>query len=600
MSSPSGSTVSDSVLSESSRSSGSSDHCPSPELPYRPAPPPAEKQQAFLFIDCQADTPENQELKKQKQAFLLKNYNRRRRQAAIDRLKPSESSRGRSRVAESDQAVAKRRTSTKDEDDECAKNSADLDEISGIGMMSLMPEVSQGYTDPFSSCGVAVSDSINLYLNHFRTHTMPACYPLDSARMSNWWWQKGTTQPALLRALLFLAAGHQATMETTHGLSSRVVQKSMRDCLYLRGETLKVLNSVMQDPQRALAESTALAVASLVTIEAANANFTALNAHISGLRRLISLAGGMNNLDHTWLSKLYQCDVKSAALMNTRPAFPIISQWRDEIVQQAKIFEPNGHEIETPESLEALGAAIFSAPWYPELEPSMQTLLLVFSRLIIYYESVVLSPHLVTPNDNDLFILFEHKLLSTTYTSTPNAEISASPSTSPSDPFSRSASPSDTMSSSLSNPPQTHHTLNEPLRLTLLIYLNMRIWHLQPFGFMQFMTERLRQSLIAPVPLFTTLLGTSPDLLFWVLFIGGLASQGYKSHAWFVNHLIEVTQILGVKEWDEARWILAGFFYTDQEKEKKAEEALWNEIVVREDRSIAPKPHIRGQAVANI
>jgi hypothetical protein len=82
-----------------------------------------------------------------------------------------------------------------------------------------------------------------------------------------WWWQRAIAQPALLQALLFLTAGHQATLELNNGISSRVIQKSIRDSLHLRGNTLKTLNNIMQDPARAVAESTTLVVASLVAIE---------------------------------------------------------------------------------------------------------------------------------------------------------------------------------------------------------------------------------------------------------------------------------------------------------------------------------------------
>lgn len=85
--------------------------------------------------------------------------------------------------------------------------------------------------------------------------------------MSIWWWQKAITQPALLQALLFLTAGHQATLESSNGVSSPVTKKSMQDSLHLRGDTLKTLNNIMQDPLRAVAESTVLVVASLVAIE---------------------------------------------------------------------------------------------------------------------------------------------------------------------------------------------------------------------------------------------------------------------------------------------------------------------------------------------
>jgi hypothetical protein len=85
--------------------------------------------------------------------------------------------------------------------------------------------------------------------------------------MSIWWWQKAITLPALLQALLFLTAGHDATLKSTNGVSSTAVQKTMKDFFHLRGSTLKTLNDLLQDPTKAVAESTTLIVASLVAIE---------------------------------------------------------------------------------------------------------------------------------------------------------------------------------------------------------------------------------------------------------------------------------------------------------------------------------------------
>jgi hypothetical protein len=85
--------------------------------------------------------------------------------------------------------------------------------------------------------------------------------------MSIWWWQRAITQPALLQALLFLTAGHHATLESNNGVSPQAIQRSMKDSLSLRGNTLQALNHILQDPAKAVAESTTLIVASLVAIE---------------------------------------------------------------------------------------------------------------------------------------------------------------------------------------------------------------------------------------------------------------------------------------------------------------------------------------------
>ncbi|KAL5340307.1 hypothetical protein BJX70DRAFT_123603 [Aspergillus crustosus] len=282
-----------------------------PDLPYRSTAPPAKPKPntTFLFIDSQIDTPQNQQ-SKEKQAFLLKNYNRKKRQAAIERLKPSKpvsaptstqfSARLRLESAPASHSSAVHATSTDEQNPESQETSDYFGNIARHAvtrseMWSLKAYLSQGYTDPFSSYAVEMSDSMNLYFHHFRIHTIAACYPLDATRMSTWWWQKAITQPALLQALLFLTAGHQATLESTSGISARAVQKSLSDSLHLRGDTLKTLNNIMQDPGRAVAESTTLVVASLVAIEAVGGNFAALEAHQRGLRRLIHLMGGLDS-----------------------------------------------------------------------------------------------------------------------------------------------------------------------------------------------------------------------------------------------------------------------------------------------------------------
>lgn len=38
-----------------------------------------------------------------------------------------------------------------------------------------------------------------------------------------------------------------------------------------------------------------------------DANATAVEAHLKGLKRLIQLQGGLDNLDHMTVSKIYQC-----------------------------------------------------------------------------------------------------------------------------------------------------------------------------------------------------------------------------------------------------------------------------------------------------
>jgi hypothetical protein len=213
-------------------------------------------------------------------------------------------------------------------------------------------------------------------------------------------------------------------------------------------------------------------------------------------------------------------------------------KFRSEILQESKIFR-SSNKAEVPEDLFRLGTSFSKASWYTELDPSMKTLVEVLRRLTIYFEVAQREPCTVMPTDNDLFLVYEHQLLSARYS-------------------------------------EETDDLHETLRLSLLIYLNLRIWHFQTFPLMQYMVEALKQSLALRLPHFQAV---APDLSFWILFIGGMASQGYKSHPWFVCRLSEMTHRLGLEEWSKARSVLAGFFYTEQPAERGAEN-LWSEVLL--------------------
>jgi hypothetical protein len=235
---------------------------------------------------------------------------------------------------------------------------------------------------------------------------------------------------------------------------------------------------------------------------------------------------------------IFRSDVKSAALQNSRPIFPISARWRAEILQDSRLFLTRD-KLETPADLATLGSSFFMSPCYPDLHPAIKTFLEVVHRLILYYEYALRHPSSILPTDNDLFLVCEHELLSAQY-------------------------------------PVNREDIHEPLRITLFIYLNLRIWHFQSFPFMRHMVEALQESLVLPL---AHLQSTTPELSFWILYIGSLASQGYQCHRWFVNGLIKMTDQLGLNEWRKAQVVLKGFFYTEQPTERRSEEDLWNEIL---------------------
>ncbi|KAL5342011.1 hypothetical protein BJX70DRAFT_386430 [Aspergillus crustosus] len=532
------------------------------DLPYGNPASVSPAPSKFLFVDAQADNPQNPGLRKEKQSFVLNKYFRRKRQAAIDRLKPSlPAPATRSRPGPEHRARG-------NEDDESQKTPDSIGSVARDAAWSLTTYLGQGYTDPFAAVALEMADASYSYFYQFRVHTIPACYPLDATRISTYWWRQGITQPALLQSILFLAAGHQASLHIGSGNTPQGGLRQLNDSLRLRGDALRRLQNIIQDTDSGVAESTVLAVATIATIEAVNANVPAVAAHMKGLKRLIRLMGGLELGNHMFLSKVYLSDVKSAALNNTAPFFPILPKWRAAIMRHTKMFlmTGQGEEHQIPDALSNLGRSIFESSWFPGLEPSLRTFFRVFFRLVIYYELAILTPELVMSTDNDLYILLEHQLLSTNYVS-------------PATALATGDDGDGNASMIICQSP-----LNEPLRHALLLYLNIRMWHLQPFPLMQHMSTALKDSLLAlksnpSIPdLSMNTITIAPDLLFWILFVGGLASQGYESHAWFVKGLSLVTRVLELEDWNQARAVLGGFFWSDQDAQRGNEDALWRAV----------------------
>ncbi|KAL5340306.1 hypothetical protein BJX70DRAFT_123605 [Aspergillus crustosus] len=136
----------------------------------------------------------------------------------------------------------------------------------------------------------------------------------------------------------------------------------------------------------------------------------------------------------------------------------------------------------------------------------MQVFLRISARLVAYYETAMASPEVVMPTDNDLFLVLEHQLLSVCYDNQQEETTDSNLV-----PGAGAGAGLESGSESLSLPEHKQEPelkLDEPLRQTLLSYLNLRIWHLQSFPFMQYMVTSLKATLL-----------TTP--MFCVYFLGG-------------------------------------------------------------------------------
>lgn len=111
----------------------------------------------------------------------------------------------------------------------------------------------------------------------------------------------------------------------------------------------------------------------------------------------------------------------------------------------------------------------------------------------------------------------------------------------------------------------------ETLRLSVLTYCCVRIWNLYGVPCLGLLLEKLRKSLYQSIYI---LKSTAPDLLFWVLFVGSLASRAMKINSWFLAHLTDATEQLALKDWTSAGSTLETFFFVCRRSDEPAKD-LW-------------------------
>ena len=108
-------------------------------------------------------------------------------------------------------------------------------------------------------------------------------------------------------------------------------------------------------------------------------------------------------------------------------------------------------------------------------------------------------------------------------------------------------------------------TIEGCCRLACLLFHNSAIWNFYPMvgPLLPKPILTLRAAVEATIP--TGLFTHCRDLLIWVLFMGAACSQMLPTErAYFVSELAKAARLHGVYTWQEARFILLGFFYMDR------------------------------------
>jgi hypothetical protein len=186
----------------------------------------------------------------------------------------------------------------------------------------------------------------------------------------------------------------------------------------------------------------------------------------------------------------------------------------------------------------AFGLRFFTSPWTPLIQPTLKALLLTFQQIAWRYELLLRKTEISSEIECDFLLLWAHQLLSLqSESSTTNFQ--------------------------------------STLRLALLLYSAIRIWDFQGLQCVGVLVNILRNNLDHTL---AALQITAPDLLVWILFLGGLASHDRENHEWFVNTLAHAAADSSLNNWDGMLSVLEGFCFTNRSTDVACHD-IWSKAI---------------------
>lgn len=189
-----------------------------------------------------------------------------------------------------------------------------------------------------------------------------------------------------------------------------------------------------------------------------------------------------------------------------------------------------------------LGCRFFSSPWSHEIHPVLGRIIQSLRQITPLFASL---PNYSLPNsisnEHDYIVLLGHSLLSLGRDQ-------------PIDPF------------------------QDTLRRAIQVYMGIRMWKFEGMPCAEKTVDTLRCSLARN---FTVIQNKSPDLLFWILFLGCLGTKQHACYMWFWERLEKTATELQLLDWDGAVSILEGFLFVRWPTDEQGR-ALWNAIAQRQ------------------
>lgn len=133
----------------------------------------------------------------------------------------------------------------------------------------------------------------------------------------------------------------------------------------------------------------------------------------------------------------------------------------------------------------------------------------------------------------------------------------------------------------------SHKLMAESTRLALLLHIFIHWRGRPPDGTLTVnhnlhqLIANLKRLLFEPIPTYNRV------LMLWVLSVGGVAADGSPERGWFVSHLVDMTENLGIQCWKEMKSKISSVAWHEILCEN-VHRRLWEEVKRKRDELLEP------------
>ncbi|CAI7665333.1 uncharacterized protein N7487_006343 [Penicillium crustosum] len=393
------------------------------------------------------------------------------------------------------------------------------------------------FLDPFFTLpGTSELPSMVAHLVYYwKTIFVPMTFPnttKDSNQEMELMVRSSFSDPGSFFGLMSMCAAHRAVIERQRSGNWDSVLTNDPDYCMMRAKSIQEMSAKVRDPSRRLSNEAFDTIINLLTGSLIIGEFTEVHTHLTGLKSMVDLRGGITDesiRSSSMLSAIITTDIKAASGLMTKPVFPLTWDAQpipSEIQQRIRPLAPS--------PLNRLGTG-FSANKF--LSPALLKIISVLRDMVFFSITYQTNPTVIKPGDQDFFRILnceaEHQLLSYIY-----AE----------------GSP---------NPEPNLHPIEAVTRVASICYLNhFLIVSPSSSGLGRALTKHLKTALDGcKLSLLVGLPNQNCGLYVWALFVGAQGALGQPERQWFVERLARVAMICGWQSWEQISKHMVEFFF---------------------------------------